>query len=239
MRVKTAIFISLLWISVSAQAEPLPFYCMRPANIDEQIETDCRKNRFYVDAAKLCRKHLEQEVRKQQSLLSVAMAARGKAAADAQDARVENLNADLANTRAVLEKLIAFAERIRAEMIVYSKSFLWPGAYTDEEVQATGMGGHFSTFPCYHDNQVELKKIIKDVEKKIAELEATAAAAGLKLDKGHSIVTNLGASKGSLTSPLPMGNRGGGARLPVPKGNSTRKGSDITGVKEDQEKRKK
>lgn len=237
-----ALFSWSFWFSCEALAAPaVKVECPSLENLMEEAE-ECSDNGRFGEAGISCVKALEDAIRQQAELARASMKASnekhtGEQAGNAQTHNFAGSGANYQISRTTLEELIAAAKGTRASVNSYLNGIYYPEDFDAPEEVIGDPIEFLDNNACYNDNRIGLENLVKQVDKKIAELEA-ALSESQKRETGSNQreigqgTAGLGKVTGGKNTgppkPLPSGSAKGGA--------SPRTKSDITGTKESKEK---
>jgi hypothetical protein len=206
-------------------------FCTPFTEIAEKVET-CDDNDTYLEEGEKCLDKIDAEEKAVSQYLPAVFSGNkdGK-----QAAKFAGANQDYAASSAALAYLIGTAKVAEGEIRAYKYSLELPEDFEERDVNQGDEAGYIMSVDCYGTNHENLESLLEDFQtrqkkwediKKVAD--ANAAAAGVR-------ESHLGASDsaGNLQTASGKGQGSGGkANLKNPKNGQ----SDITGVKQDQDK---
>jgi hypothetical protein len=179
------------WVAFANDA---PSYCYSLPLLAEKVN-NCSKNKLFAQAAKACLDKMENDIDAQQQILAQAMQLNNSAAASAQGARITNNSTNLVEMKQTIRDLQAAALKARAEIILYSQNFTYPGPMSKKKAAQLRMEKILQQFSCFSDPRDSLAENIKLIDQRIMELRKTEKDAQILEKTGNQYVESLKAGR--------------------------------------------
>jgi hypothetical protein len=230
-----AAFAAVQTIAHSADAPKKPgvkfveHFC-RPGEEILDSTKSCMDNRVFVDEADKCLDRLHEEAQRVSKGMASGFA---KDATAAQSNKFSSSNEDYVYAAATFADLIMLTNQVMDEVDSYADFVNLPEDIMNDEVTNGDADAYAAQHPCYAETQDSIDSVMDDLGDMLQEFTdgktasdaaaATSASRKTNLDaNGSANATAHGTSKSSVTN-TPAAKPKSGA-------------SDITGVKQDQEK---
>lgn len=230
------ILLALFW-SMPAPAA-VSIICHSVKDLSERTE-DCEDNKYFAKAGADCMRAFDRAVKEQSDVVAKLLQASNQEQIDqAGNAQHHTFGGSASDYKIAvnnLNMLIVAAKIARATVDGYLNSIYYPEDFdAPPEVIGDPME-YLDNSACYAENEKSLKGILRDMDKKIVDLEkAKAAAAAMgKTSSGRQSQTD------SLTNDANVGAKEQGKAQAAPKGKAGSAKSTITGVEENKKKQSK
>jgi hypothetical protein len=221
--------------SADSKSQPAfpQYYCRQGEDILAHT-TGCMDNRVFVDEADACLSRLKAEV---------SGATKSMKAGFSQDATSKQRDKfsasvqDYAAASAMLAKLIVLTDQVEDEVDSYADFVNLPEDTMSDDVTGGDEEAYVQMFPCYAETRDSLDSVQDDLDKVKSELVKAKQMADSAAVNSSSNAANLNQTDSTGAQPIVSG-KGQGSGVAGPKGQSSNPASDITGVKQDEQKAK-
>jgi hypothetical protein len=230
------VFLTTAGHSLAATKAKIVDACPSGTSLEENGTEECDDNVKFAQAGQTCLKALESDIRTETTNVSQQLAAaNADHTSDSANSQTSDFNgsvADYALSQETLSKLLKEAQFTRDSVDNYLHRIFYPEDFDAEEEEIGDPLEFLDKNPCYVDNETLLKSTLASVDKDIANLKkAKASSGGLKDNSSTS-----SGFQDSMTSPNVSNTQGQGSGAATVKGTSNNGASDITGVKQDEQK---
>jgi regulator of RNase E activity RraB len=216
---------------VPARAEDTT--CTSVHEIDEHIQS-CEDNKIFLERAQKCYEGFK-GLRTQKAAEMNKRFERSGNDAQRNDFHAKQRDSDEAVR--THDQMIALGEKMMKEMDGYFDYFEHPEDVDADEEDGDAVDSQVWAESCYRENALGLDKLMDELENDINTMKQARAEEAKHSRLSATVQTNLDNS--SLNSaPVGGSSHGEGSGKRVPSGASQNGASDITGVKQDQEKQK-
>lgn len=210
--------------------------CPTTESFEEDVK-ECEDNGKIAQAGIDCTTSLEKAIQEQSAVAAKAMSASNTKIVDkggnAQTHNFAGSGADYAITQATLAELIAAAKKARNQVEDYHMNIYYPEDFDAPEEMIGDPEEFIAESECFGENKRGLMGLVDKIDRHIADLEKTKALASAKG------LTSGSRQEGMQNSLVKGAKDTKAVGSKTPKGTSTNGKSDITGVKEDKQKRSK
>jgi hypothetical protein len=158
------------------------------------------------------------------------MAQDNAAATSAQDAKLKNSSANLANAQATLSQLETSAMHAQEELGLYAHNFVYAGPISKEAAKSLDLESYVQQFPCFMDNMAALGAISDKLDQQIQDLQKAGQAMGMINTKTVGFTGGLDSTNQMIKERAPAES----ATPALPSGQSDQGSSDVTGVVQDE-----
>ena len=208
----------------------------RPGEEILNTTTSCMDNRAFVDEADSCLDRLHDEAER----VSKGMAAGfSKDATAAQTSKFSASNDDYKFAAATFADLILLTNQVMDEVDSYADYVNLPEDIMNDEVTGGDPEGYAAKHPCYAETQESIDGVMEDLGDMLQEFTDGKTASDAAAASSASRRTGLDVNASTPGAAVPAHGMGVGSGIPnAPAGTPKSGASDITGVKQDQEKQK-
>lgn len=196
----------------------------------------CMDNRVFVDEADACLDRLHAEAQRVSKGMAVNFS---KDATAAQTNKFSSSVEDYKYAAATFADLITLTNQVMDEVDSYQDYVNLPEDIMNDEVTGGNAEAYAAQHPCYAETQESLDSVQDDLSDMLAEFTAGKAASEAAAATSSARRSGLDVNAPTPgSSGLVHGGQGVGSGTPsgVPRGKSQNGASDITGVKQDQQK---
>ncbi len=226
--------ISGIWylpIAQAADSIAAPF-CTTADQIDEHTES-CDDNDAFIIQGDACLDRFDKLVAEKAAGMQKNFVK--------NDGKYQKLNfntslKDYNLSSAALAQLIGFNQQAISDVTEYLDATVTPED-TDSPDATEGMDPQAwaDSWSCYGDTRTSIREILQDFQNRLSSLQAAKAIVDGNGATSGGRQENVGAIT-DTPNKMAKGTKGQGSGKPVPKGKSQNPSSDITGVKEDEQK---
>jgi hypothetical protein len=207
----------------SAPIDKLPL-CHAPEELEAKVSS-CDDNAIYSEAAVLCLEKIDKNIEKAKSVAALSLKKNTNSTRSAQDGTLAGGKSGYEISVATLEGLLLMAQKSKKEIEEYKNQTVFPEHFGEPAFMKAGKDQFLAMNDCYSENQKLIRNVVKQVNKRIRELES-ALVESRKLEgiSGNHQTGLVGEQKGAPKTKLDKESESS-----TPKGPSYRK-SDITGT---------
>ncbi|RZA06969.1 MAG: hypothetical protein EOP11_08990 [Proteobacteria bacterium] len=234
--------IILFSLALSMPAAAHARYCADPAKVAEQIQ-DCQDNERMSEAAVLCLEKFEKAINVATAAVNVGMAAKGAASKATQAGKQSNALADYQLSQAALAALIAEGQGAQEETAKFFDAVVWPEDADEPEIVGNDFEAFVNGEACYKDNRDVIGKVMSVFDNHLTQLieakdQSQALEAGSGKNEGKMGSLNGEAGNAGASSAADAKAKAG-AKAPAISGEDKRGESGISGIKENEERKRK
>ncbi len=236
---KASMFFLFAMLTPSAWAG-ITITCQPPEAIEEAGAGDCFDNGQFGESAIACFRDLERVVKARTKQAQGELAASNalhNAMGNAQNQNFAGSEADYAISQAALSELLSASKFVRKRVDSYLDHLYYPTDWDAPEELIGDPAEYIEGEDCYAENAEGIKGIVKKIDGYIDQFEKAKLASkqrGTTSGGREGMQNSIGSGSvqgGKMSQGAPAKNKR------VPSGKSSNGSSDITGVKQDKEKR--
>ncbi len=191
----------------------------------------CLDNQVFIDQADDCLDRLRAQISKSTAGMKAAFS---QDATSRQKGKFNASAIDYAAASATLTDLISLTDQVQDEVDSYADFVNLPEDTMNDEATGGDPESYVAKFPCYSETRQSLDSVQDDLDQVMADLKKTKMVADAAAANSSTSAARLDQS-GSMGNGQIQNGVGAGAGHGV-KGRSANPGSDITGVKQDEQK---
>lgn len=227
------LFCLFLVFTTSAEAardlsKPPVSFCTQAGRIVASIEM-CEDNDLFLQQGENCLTALDNESK---SVAGILPAGFSDNLSQKQKSKFGSANQDYKATSASLAYLIAVTNTAIGEIKTYKENLALPPDSDEPDVTGGNVEGYAMRVDCYGTNKENLDSLLEDFDKRLGQLRSAKAIADAS---GLTSATRQQQVDASSTAPII---RGQGKPSGIPTGIPQNRDSDVTGIKENDAKKK-
>jgi len=213
----------------------IPENFCRPGQEILEATTGCLDNRLFVDEADACLDRLEAEADRVSKGMKAGFS---KDATAAQTGKFSSSSEDYQYAALTFDDLAKLTDQVMDEIDSYSDYVNLPEDSLNDELTGGDMDAYAEKHPCYSETQDSIQSVMEDLgdmKKEFLEGKTKSEAAAASADgrRSNLDVNQSGSVPGGAHNLKSAGQSGPAV---VPGGTPKSGSSDITGVKQDQQK---